>query len=68
MTFLPMTMRDSLGKVDEAFGPDVVMRDSSQDDAAEAVGLFAGLFGGEAEVEGFEARVAGAAEAVLGWA
>ncbi len=42
--------------------------DSSQDDAAEVVGLFAGPSGGEAEVEGFEAGDAGAAEADLGWA
>ncbi len=36
------------------------MWDSFQDYAAEVVGLFAGLFGGEAEVEGFAAGDAAA--------
>ena len=50
----------AVGEGDEAFGPDVAVWDSFQDYAAEVVGLFAGLFGGEAEVEGFEAGDAAA--------
>ena len=49
-----------VGEGDEAFGSDVAVWDPSQDYAAEVVGLFAGLFGGEAEVERFEAGDAAA--------